>query len=83
MMSKGCGAKFTNSVVKMYASTSYIPHMNNKMGKEIETAYGAAQGRNSSPDLYSFYMSDMPKCIGFIATNDYMDPNIIAQHTYP
>ena len=79
MMNKGCGAKFTNSIAKMYASTSYIPYVNNKMGEEIETAYGVAQGRNSSPDLYSFYVSDMPRCTDSIETNDFMDPNIIAQ----
>ena len=49
------------------------------MGDEIETAYGVAQGRNSSPELYSFYVSDMPRCTDSIVTNDFMDPNIIAQ----
>ena len=79
LMDKGCGARFTKSVAKMYASTSYVPYVNNKMGDEIETAYGVAQGRNSSPGLYSFYVSDMPKCTDAIVTNDFMDPKIIAQ----
>ena len=79
LMNNGCGAQFTNAVAKMYASTSYIPYVNNKLGDEIETSSGVAQGRNSSPNLYSFYVSDMPKCTDSIVTNDFMDPNIIAQ----
>ena len=79
LMNNGCGAQFTNAVAKMYASTSYIPYVNNKLGDEIETSSGVAQGRNSSPDLYSFYVSDMPKCTDSIVTSDFMDPNIIAQ----
>ena len=79
LMGSNCGAKFTKAVAKMYASTSYIPFVNNKMGLAIETSYGVAQGRNSSPEFYSFYVSDMPQCTNDISSNDFMDPDAIAQ----
>ena len=40
---------------------------------------GVAQGRNSSPDLYSFYVSDMARCTNDLPNNDYMDPYNLAQ----
>ena len=79
LIEKGCGKLFTNAVAKMYNSTSYIPTVNNKIGPEIRTSYGVAQGRHSSPNLYSFFVSDMPKCIDGLPNIDFMDPNNIAQ----
>ena len=79
LMTKRCGAQFTKAVAKMYKSTTYIPYVNNKVGEPIETSYGVAQGRNSSPDFYSFYVADMPKCTDDIETDDFMDPDMTAQ----
>ena len=79
LMAKRCGAQFTKAVAKMYKSTTYIPYVNNKVGEPIETSYGVAQGRNSSPDFYSFYVADMPKCTDDIETDDFMDPDMTAQ----
>ena len=53
--------------------------MNNKLGDEIVTSYGVAQGRNSSPNLYSFYVSDMPTCTNELDNDNFMDPYNIAQ----
>ena len=79
LMSKQCGSKFTNAIAKMYTSTTYIPYVNNKMGEPIKTSYGVAQGRNSSPDFYSFYVADMPRCTEDLPNEDFMDPHVIAQ----
>lgn len=79
LMEKGCGAQFVKALAKMYSSTSYFPFVNNKIGEEIKTSHGVAQGRNSSPDLYSFYVSDMPNCTNDIETNDFMKNDDIAQ----
>ena len=78
LIEKGCGAQFTKAVAKMYDSTSYLPMINNKIGNKITTAYGVTQGRNSSPDSYSFYVSDMPNCTDELPNIDYMDPHNIA-----
>ena len=53
--------------------------INNNIGNKITTAYGVTQGRNSSLDIYSFYVSDMPNCTDQLPNIDYMDPHNIAQ----
>ena len=79
LIEKGCGSLFTNAIAKMYESTTYIPVTNNKLCEEIPTAYGVAQGRHSSPNLYSFYVSDMPQCTDDLGDDDFMDPFNLAQ----
>ena len=64
LIEKGCGKLFTSC-------TSYIPTVNNKIGPEIRTCYGVAQGRHSSPNLYSFFVSDMPKCTDGLPNIDF------------
>ena len=53
--------------------------VNNRIGSEITTSFGVAQGRNSSPDIYSFFVSDMPRCTDEIENTDFMDPFDMAQ----
>ena len=79
LMINGCGSKFINAIAKMYRSTTYIPMSNNKLLNEIVTSYGVAQGRHTSPNLYSFLVSDMPQCTNEILREDFMDPFNIAQ----
>ena len=79
LIDKGCGRTFTEAVSKMFHSTTYIPSTNNKLCEEITTQYGVAQGRNSSPDLYSFSVSDMPKCTDVLEEKDFIDPYNLAQ----
>ena len=79
MMDKGCGKKFTEAITKMFNSTTYIPSSNNKLFEEIATSYGVAQGRNSSTNLYSFSVSDMPSCTKKILHKDFIDPFNLAQ----
>ena len=70
---------FTKAVAKMYMSTTYVPATNNKLCEELSTSYGMAQGRHSSPNFYSFYVSDMPRCTDILENNDFMDPYNLAQ----
>ena len=79
LIDKGCGRTFTEAIFKMLHSTTYVPSTNNKLCEEISTAYGVAQGRNSSPDLYSFSVSDMPKCTESLDEKDFIDPHNLAQ----
>ena len=78
-MEKGCGRTFTEAVSKMFRSTTYIPSYDNKLCEEITTAYGVAQGRNSSPNFYSFFVSDMPSCTDSLPEKDFIDPHNLAQ----
>ena len=75
LMSKGCGQTFTSAVAKMFKSTTYIPTTNNKICDEITTSYGVAQRRHSSPNFFSFYVSDMPRCTDELSDIDFMDIN--------
>ena len=79
LIDKGCGRTFTEAISKMFQSTTYIPSTNNKLCEEIPTAYGVAQGRNSSPNLYSFSVSDMPRCTDQLEEKDFIDPHNLAQ----
>ena len=79
LIDKGCGRTFTEAISKMFHSTTYVPSANNKLCEEITTTYGVAQGRNSSPDLYSFAVSDMPSCTSMLEEKDFIDPYNLAQ----
>ena len=79
LIRKGCGRKFTEAVSKMFRATTYIPSYENKLCEEITTSYGVAQGRNSSPNFYSFFVSDMPRCMDSLENKDFIDPHNLAQ----
>ena len=79
LMERGCGRAFTEAILKMLTSTTYIPSVNNKLCGEITTSYGVTQGRNSSPNLYSFYVSDMPRCTDVMPEKDFIDPHSMPQ----
>ena len=79
LMDKGCGRVFTDAIAKMFHSTTYIPSTNNKLCEAITTSYGVAQGRNSSPNIYSFSVSDMASCTKSLETKDFVDPHNLAQ----
>ena len=79
LIQKGCGRTFTEAVSKMFKATTYIPSYENKLCEEITTSYGVAQGRNSSPNFYSFFVSDMPHCMDSLANKDFIDPHNLAQ----
>ena len=49
------------------------------MCEAITTSYGVAQGRNSSPNIYSFAVSDMGSCTDSLEKKDFIDPHNLAQ----
>lgn len=49
------------AIYNMYSQTSYCPKIDaNTIGKKIATEHGVSQGKTSSPNFFSFYVSDMP-----------------------
>ena len=63
----------------MYVNTSYRPKVSESMlGESITTKHGVTQGKKSSADLYSFFVSDMSDCLRDY-TNDFMDPANLCQ----
>ena len=63
----------------MYTHTSYRPKISESMlGESITTKHGVTQGKKSSANLYSFFVSDMPECLSEFK-NDFMDPANLCQ----
>ena len=78
-MEKDCVKEFTTAIAKMYNSTAHIREVGKrKLGNEIFTGTGVAQGRKSSANLYSFYVSDIFSCMGNLVS-DFMDPFNVVQ----
>ena len=80
MMQDGCGAAYTKAVAGMFSTSTYYPKSNrNRLSEGISTDYGVTQGRRSSGSLFSYYVSDMPRAVGDVPYDDYMDPLTLAQ----
>ena len=75
LMERGCGRVFTEAITKMFHSTTYIPASGGKLCEAITTSYGVAQGLNSSPNIYSFAVSDMGSCTDSLERKDFIDPH--------
>ena len=78
LIKNGCGKNITTAIAKMYINSEYIPVIKNRLGDGINTAFGFTQGRKSSTNLYSFYVSDMPDVL-YDQHADFMDPFNISQ----
>ena len=80
LMGKGCGKTYLQAVSNMFAETSYAPKTGkNLMGEGISSTHGVTQGRKSSTNLFSFYVSDMGKALDTVDTLDFNDPYSLAQ----
>ena len=80
LMKKGIGKGLVQAIYSMYLDTAYTPKLSkNLIGDEIITNFGVTQGRKTSGTLYACTISDMPDSIKTINTNDFMDPNCLAQ----
>ena len=73
---KRAGNKFTRAVYNMYTSTSYTPKFSSSLLGEAE--HDVTQGKVSSANLYSFYVSDMGECLRDF-NEDFMDPINLCQ----
>ena len=79
-MQDGCGASYTRAVAGMFSTSTYYPKSNkNRLSEGISTEFGVTQGRRSSGSLFSYYVSDMPRAVGDVRYDDYMDPLTLAQ----
>ena len=75
MMNDNIGNLFLKNLARTYENTCYIPKLScNELGNKIHTDHGVTRGRNSSCNLFSYYISDMPRCLEIIDTHDFMDP---------
>ena len=79
LIHKRCGRFFTEAVFKMLRATTYVPSYENKLCQEITASHGVAQGRNSSPNFYSFFVSDIPRCMDALENKDLIDLHNLAQ----
>lgn len=80
LIRRGCGKAFTNAISNMMSTSSYYPKMSNNMiGESIESDFGVTQGRRSSGDIFTFYVSEMSSAFDTLQMNDFMDPLNLAQ----
>lgn len=80
LMRSGCGKQFVKAITAMFATSTYYPKTNsNRLCDGIESHYGVTQGRKSSGNIFSYYVSDMPTIFHTSSTDDYMDPLCLAQ----
>ena len=76
---KNAGKRFVNAIHRMYQTTSYVPKLSStRLGERIKTEHGVTQGKESSANLYSFYVSDMSSCLENFSS-DFMDPLNLVQ----
>ena len=79
LQNRNAGSRFTTAVFRMYTNTSYRPKVSDSMlGEAIPTKHGVTQGKKSSANLYSFFVSDMGTCL-IKYTEDFMDPTNLCQ----
>ena len=79
LCNKNSGKRFVQAIHSMYETTSYVPKISNtRLGERITTKHGVTQGKESSANLYSFYVSDMPSYLEKF-TADFMDPFNLVQ----
>ena len=75
LMDDGCGKNYIRALAKMYGESSYAPKLNeSQLGKRITTNHGVTQGRKSSGNLFTYYISDMPNAVKTTPTMDFLDP---------
>ena len=75
LMAKGCGKSYVSALSKMYVESFYAPKINrNQLGDNICTRYGVTQGRRTSTNLFSFFVSDMHNALLRLDTHDFLDP---------
>ena len=79
MMKKQFGKRFITNFMNSYESTSYVVKASsNVRGESIKTDQGVTQGKTTSANYFSLYVSDMPD--GLAGRNaDFMDLHYLLQ----
>ena len=79
MIERNIGKRYVEAIAQMYSYTAYVPkESNTTLGMGIETKHGVTQGKKSSANFYSLYVSDMPDSLKTMI-DDFMDPFNLAQ----
>ena len=79
-MAKWCRTQYLHALSKMYMESFYVPKVSETpLGERIRSIHGVAQGRRSSTNYFSFFVSDMPICLKYLNTNDFLDPYNLVQ----
>ena len=80
LINANCGKAFIQAISKMFTETFYAPKIGkNIMGESISSKHGVTQGRKSSTNLFSFFVSDMGNTLRTVNTTDFHDPYNLAQ----
>ena len=73
LMINGIGNKSLQNFKNTYSNTCYIPKISKRnIGRKIVTHHGVTQGKNSSADIFSFYVSDMHVDLDVLQLGDFM-----------
>ena len=71
LMSEGAGKTYITAIANTYRETFYAPKVNSsQLGTYITSKHGVTQGKRSSANLFSFFVSDMGTNINRIG-NDF------------
>ena len=80
LMTKGCGKCLTSAITKTLSKSVYHPKISNsRLGEGIESLHGVTQGRKTSANLLSFYLSGMATAFKKTRYDDFMQPCDFAQ----
>ena len=75
MMTNNIGHRFLKAFVDTYKATTYVPQISkNALGEDIQTSYGVTQGKSSSANVFSFFVSDTHQSVDEVNCNDFLDP---------
>ena len=74
-MTNNIGHRFLKAFVDTYKATTYVPQISkNALGEDIQTSYGVTQGKSSSANVFSFFVSDTHQSVDEVNCNDFLDP---------
>ena len=80
MVKKQFGKHLITNFMNSYESTSYIVKASaNEIGDSIKTDQGLTQGKTTSANYFSLYVSDMPDGLNITRNDDFMDPFYLLQ----
>ena len=80
MMDKQFGKRFITNFMNSYQSTSYVVKASaNEKGDTIKTDQGLTQGKTTSANYFSLFVSDMPSSLNLGINEDFMDPYYLFQ----
>lgn len=80
LIEDGIGYKLAGAIKEMYLDTKYFPKIGrDRIGDAIESKFGVTQGRKSSANFFTYFLSDMGMGLKNAQTTDFMDPFCLLQ----